>query len=217
MSRLQIVLVSLLAGLVVLVFMTLTVLILFVPVEALPIIIVTPTRTVTVTPINTMLPTLPSSLPTANILDSVTAEATQVNTRVPTMTPLPPKTATPTIVFEIPVIVVPTKTPTETPRPLPKPTVTKAKNTPTTIPLSYRIDFWADETELNKNQCIDLEWDVQGAETIFLDGTLVEPSGNKEVCPKRKQTYRLEVKLPNIANKEVRDVTIEVSDTDPIN
>ncbi|MDM8529265.1 hypothetical protein QUF58_13805 [Anaerolineales bacterium HSG24] len=112
---------------------------------------------------------------------------------------------------------MPTETPTATPRPLPKPTATKAKNMPTTIPLSYRIDFKADDAKLTKNQCTNLEWDVQGAEIIFLDGTLVEPSGNKEVCPKRKQTYRLEVKLPNIANQEVREVTIEVSDIDPIN
>ncbi|MDM8521660.1 hypothetical protein QUF64_16575 [Anaerolineales bacterium HSG6] len=206
------------ASLVVLVFITLTFLVLFVPIEALPIIIVTPTRTVTLTPISTALPTSPSLLPTANILASVTAEPTPVNTRVPTVTPLPPKTATPTIVFEVPtIIVLPTETPTETPRPLPKPTSTRAKNTPTIIPLSYRIDFKADDTKINKNQCTDLEWDVQGAETIFLDGTLVEPSGNKEVCPKRKQTYRLEVKLPNIANQEIREVTIEVNDTDPIN
>ncbi|MDM8529266.1 hypothetical protein QUF58_13810 [Anaerolineales bacterium HSG24] len=72
-----------------------TLLILFVPIEALPIIIVTPTRTVTVTPFNTVSPTSPSLLPTANILASVTAEPTLVNTRVPTVTPLPPKTAPP--------------------------------------------------------------------------------------------------------------------------
>lgn len=218
MNRLQIVVVSVLAGLVAMVFVGLAIAILFLPVDALPIIIVTPTRTATATPTITLTPTFPNFMPTVD--SKLSPEPTQTNTRVPTATPPAKKTATSTVVFKLPTaIIIPTATSTEVPLPPPpRPTVAKVEETATSIPLSYRIDFRADEESLGKGQCTDLEWNVQGAKTIFLDGSLVNPSGKKEVCPKRTKTYRLEVTLPGIANIEVREIEIkiDVDNIDPI-
>lgn len=216
MTTKQAVILSMLAGVVVIVFSGLAVAILTLPEELLPIIVVTPTRTATIPPTITLTPTLPNFMP-VDSSPTETAEPTPINTRVPTLTPRPKSTATPTVVIEIPTpIILPSATPTETPRPLPtsKPVVV---STPTVHkPLGYYINFDAQEKLIVEGECTDLTWRVEGSSAIFLNGDLVQPSGRKKVCPKETKVYKLEVQLANSTMIDQRQVEIEVEEEDDL-
>jgi len=214
-TKLEVFVLSLLAGLVTLVFIGLAVLII-VPFEALPTMAPAPT---VVAPIILLNPTQPSLLPTAvEVSATDLVEPSPTNTRVPTVTPLPVKTATPIIAINIPTpIILPSDTPTLMPRPMatstsvPMPTATRF------IPLGYQITFSAEKMEVEKSKCTNLRWVVEGASTVTLDGDTVELSGKKKVCPDRNKTYRLEVTLPHEFVVETREVKIKiVSPVSPI-
>ncbi|MBI1879262.1 MAG: hypothetical protein HYR94_13765 [Chloroflexi bacterium] len=156
----------------------------------------------------TMTPTLPNFMPTPGPT-ATSPEPTPTNTRVPTVTPAPPKEPSPTVVF-----LLPTRRPTATPTaptstPVP-PTDTPIPVTPTYPPRRYSVSFEADETTIVKGKCTDLKWEVVGAVAVTLDGKSVEPEGKKEVCPDKDTEYKLTIQFPDQVRLENRTVEIKV-------
>ncbi len=89
-------------------------------------------------------------------------------------------------------------TPTATPEPTP---------TPTPVPLS--VEFSVERASLTAGECTHLQWTVQGAEAILLDGTRVDPEGAREICPTTSITYVLRASSPTVS--EERSVSVTVS------
>ncbi len=206
MTRSQAVIIAILLGFVVLACIGMIVLLtlpyerLFPPTPTSP----PPPPTITATP------TTPNFLPTANLI-TPSVEPTATNTRVATVTPRSPQPPTPTVVIELPTpFIRPTATPIPIPTSLPTPTPVPTKPTPTFIPRQYSISFEAEETTITKGECTDLKWKVQGASMVRLDGKDVNPSGKKEVCPKKDTDYQLTIQLPGSAGLEHRTVEISV-------
>jgi len=206
-NRSQAVIIAILVGFVALVFMGMIVLLLFPYERVFP-----PTPTATIPPTITPTPTFQEFLPTpAPATPSV--EPTATNTLVPTVTPSAPKDSTPTVVIELPAPQVrPTATPTSLPTVTPGPTTAPFQPTSTPIPRQFSVSFEADEPTIEKGECTDLEWEVQGASDIRLDGRPVGPSGDREVCPTRETTYRLSYQLPGSAAIQSTTITIKVED-----
>lgn len=213
MTRTQAAILAILIGLVTLVFIVLVVLLVF-PFERLsqpapgPTLSSPPTS-LAITP----SPIIDDSLPTASLETPVIGPPTPTNTRVPTVTPRSSNSApTPTIEFQLPTpIRRPTATPT--PTPVPPPTVTRVPTsapTSTLVPRQYSVFFDADPETIERGECTDLEWRVQGATSITLDGGDVNPSGTREVCPTRTTIYELTVQLPNSAALDTKTVEVEV-------
>lgn len=116
-----------------------------------------------------------------------------------------PKPATPTL--EAPIA-----TATETPEYEDTPTL---EDTPTpeatlTQPAPISIDFNADRTQLPPGRCANVYWAVRNADMVFLDDQLVDPSGQRTVCPKPGQVYTLRATGP--AGEETRQVVFQVSE-----
>jgi hypothetical protein len=80
-------------------------------------------------------------------------------------------------------------------------------------PGGVQIDFRADNQTLQPGQCTTLHWNVQGAFNVRLDGQPVDPTGERQVCPKATTTYRLEVDAGD--HVEMREVTIQVGGGNP--
>jgi len=204
MTRAQALILSVLTGLVVLVCIGLFLIILlpgrlipaFAPPTPLP-------------PRPTPTPTFPKFLPTGSLYTPV-LEPTATNTHVPTATPLPPKTPTPTIVFDVTYPVKPTATPT----PVKIVPVATATPVPTTEaipgPRGYSVSFEADETEIEKGDCTTIRWLVEGAEKVTLGSESVEFSGKKKVCPKVETTYQLTVTRPHETELIIRKIEISI-------
>ena len=196
-----------------------------------------PTPTLTpLPPTVTPTPTRESFLPTANPITPTPAEPTPTNTLVPTTTPRPPRTPTPTVEIKLP-----TRKPTITPTANPTDAVddlytgvignvgldvtagngvlsndiaatTVTLIPPTPIHRQYSIAFDAEENVIVKGECTDLEWRVSGAESIWLDGRTVGPSGREEVCPTRDTIYQLTIQLPGSAELLSKTEEIMVED-----
>lgn len=219
MSRYQTLIVGGLTTIVAFVFLGLAVAVLYIPIDTLPIIIVTPTRTPTLTPTVTRTPTLPKFLPTVSLVASATSEPTPVNTRIPTSTPKPKSTATSTIIFEVPTLrIIPSATSTSTPRPrstLPQRQEQQKQPTPRR-PVGYQITFEADQPTLVKGDCTDIVWFVEGSSSVLLDGSPIAASGRKKVCPRKDTTYQLSVSLPNSTAFEIREIDVIIADEDTV-
>lgn len=217
MTRIQTLIIGGLTTIVAVVFLGLAVAVLYIPIETLPIIIVTPTRTPTTTPTITLTPTLPNFLPTASFTVSATPEPTAVNTRIPTSTPKPENTATSTIIFEVPTLrIIPSATSINTPRPrstLPQRQEQPRRPTPRR-PTGYQITFEADQPTLVEGDCTDIVWFVEGSNSVLLDGSPIAASGRKKVCPRKDTTYQLSVSLPNSTAFEIREIKIIIVDED---
>ncbi|MGB3906712.1 MAG: hypothetical protein WBB22_17540, partial [Anaerolineae bacterium] len=71
------------------------------------------------------------------------------------------------------------------------------------------VDFTADPASIVAGQCSTLEWIVENAEFVVLDGEGVRAEDSRYVCPSQTQTYELEVL--NGAGEFVYEVTINVS------
>ncbi len=157
--------------------------------------------------------TLPKFLPTGSVYTPV-REPSPTNTRVPTATPRPQRTPTPTVVLDITYPVKPTATPTPVVI-VPAPTATPVLATATVPgPRGYSISFEADETTLAEDDCTTLRWRVEGAESVVLDNETVEPSGKKKVCPKLETTYQLTVSLPDSAQLIIKKIEISIEEDD---
>jgi hypothetical protein len=173
----------------------------------------TPAPTITPTATETATPTIEPFLPTAPPNTPVTAP-TAPNTRVPTVTPPPERSPTPTVILQLPTPrIIPSATPSPIPTgPLP-PTITPPGGpTPTVGPRQYSISFEAEDTRIEQGECTELEWRVQGALVVRLDGDRVSPRGNEEVCPDKDTTYELTIQLPDSPAIQGRSVTIIVEE-----
>jgi hypothetical protein len=105
-----------------------------------------------------------------------------------------------------------TDTPTaaETPTPTPG-TATPGTETPTLTPTvtsttdasqPVTIDFWVDPPYINASECASLNWSVEGAQTVYLDGSSVTSTGAESVCPCENTTYNLNVVKPDNTSED---------------
>ena len=174
-----------------------------------------PTPTITLTPTVTSTPTFPVYLPTASLVTPTKEPPTPTNTMVPTSTSAATKTATPTRLL-------PTDTPVIPPTAI-VPAVTspitstltltatlEPTSTPTQAPRQYTYSFIADDTTSNLGQCTHLRWQSAGPITLRLDGNSVDPSGEREVCPRGTTTYVLEFQVSGSAQVQSQRITIRV-------
>jgi hypothetical protein len=210
LTRSQAVVISILVGLVVLVFMGLAAILLL---PGKVILGSTPTPTSTVLP--TVTPTFPNFMPTAGGVTPTPGEPTPTNTRIPTSTPFPTRTPRPTAIIHLPTPVVrPTATPTAAP--LPVPTVALEPSPTATRPVQrqYTVSFEAEASSLASGECTDLIWRVEGAENLQLDGNSVGQTGRKKVCPDEDSSYRLTFQISGSTAVESREVEILVESDD---
>jgi hypothetical protein len=59
------------------------------------------------------------------------------------------------------------------------------------------LAFNAAQYTLNPGQCTLLEWDTANLADVQLDGQLVDPSGEQEVCPEKDAVFRLQGTRPD--------------------
>jgi hypothetical protein len=106
---------------------------------------------------------------------------------------------------------------TETSSPTPS-TPTPGTETPTLTPTitsttdasqPVTIDFWVDPPYINASECASLNWDVEGAQTVYLDGSSVPSTGVESVCPCENATYNLNVVKPDNTTED-RWASLEV-------
>ncbi|MGD8406605.1 MAG: hypothetical protein PVJ21_23310, partial [Anaerolineales bacterium] len=79
-----------------------------------------------------------------------------------------------------------------------------------------RVDFWADDTNLNAGECTVLHWNTSGG-TAYINGGQHPPSGEYEICPEKTTKYKLELENPpnNLLDKE--EFTVQVNQTNGVN
>jgi hypothetical protein len=117
-------------------------------------------------------------------------------------------------VADITPTVPPTATPTETPTATPTMTNTvaptdTAEPSATPTPPVPVVEFWADETTLERGQSTLLHWHVENVLQIFLDGQPVTgPDGQVQVTPQQTTTY--ELRAVHTEGVETQEVTITV-------
>lgn len=210
LTRLQAIIISILTGLVVLVFIGLAA-ILLLPGEA--ILGSTPTPTATIPP--TATPTFPNFMPTAGGVTPTPGEPTPTNTRLPTSTPLPTRTPRPTLIINLPTPVVrPTATPTAAPPPVPTVAGEPSPTATRLIQRQYSVSFEAEDPSLTEGECTDIIWRIEGAVNIQLDGDPVGQSGREKVCPDEDSSYRLTFQIAGSTEVESREVEISVESDD---
>lgn len=98
----------------------------------------------------------------------------------------------------------------------PSPTAPDAKpaTQETTMPAAeITTSFWADQTQLQQGNCTNLNWNVQHADSISLDGSGVGASGSKQVCPSQTTSYTLSANAPS--GQKQQSLTISVSSPPP--
>jgi hypothetical protein len=112
-------------------------------------------------------------------------------------------------------------TPSDTPTPAANITITPGEVTvtPTITPTgtvtvypTAQIEFWAAPPYANAGQCTTLNWNVSGAQYVYLDGNQVNFSGSQQVCPCQTTTYTLSVYEMDGAQKDNK-VMVTVSGT----
>jgi hypothetical protein len=210
LTRVQAVIISILIGLVVLVFIGLAA-ILLLPGEV--ILRSEPTPTSTIPP--TATPTFPNFMPTSGGVTPTPGEPTPTNTRIPTATPFPTRTPRPTAIINLPTPVV-RPTATSTARPLPVPTVAREPSPTATRPVQrqYSVSFEAEASSLASGECTDLVWRVEGAVNLQLDGDSVGQTGRQKVCPDEDSSYKLTFQISGSTAVESREVEILVESDD---
>jgi len=75
------------------------------------------------------------------------------------------------------------------------------------------ISFWADQNQIGQGNCTDLNWNVQHADSISLDGQVVSASGSQQVCPSQSTTYTLNAS--STAGQKQESLTISVTSPPP--
>ncbi len=104
------------------------------------------------------------------------AEATATET----LAPAPDATATPTAYVQ-PGAPTPTPEPSITPTPFPTPR------------------YWMSvaPSRIRPGECATLQWHVENAAAVYLDGEEVAGEGSKKVCPTETTTYALHIEAPS--------------------
>jgi hypothetical protein len=101
--------------------------------------------------------------------------------------------------------------PTDTPTSPPPTVVITSTPTPTPIPpRQYRVSFEAEATELEKGDCTELVWEVEGPVIVLLNGEKVETEGQKKVCPTRNTDYTLTTQIEGSAEVQRKIVKVFV-------
>ena len=98
----------------------------------------------------------------------------------------------------------------------PVPTVPEAAPTAqgTAAPAAeISISFWADQNQIQQGNCTDLNWNVQHADSISLNGSGVGASGSEQVCPSQTTSYTLIANAPS--GQKQQSLTITVSSPPP--
>ena len=75
------------------------------------------------------------------------------------------------------------------------------------------ISFSADQSQLQQGDCTDLNWNVQQADSISLDGKAVSASGSQQVCPSQTTSYAL-IATSSSGQKQ-QSLTISISSPPP--
>jgi len=75
------------------------------------------------------------------------------------------------------------------------------------------VGFAADSYTVERGQCTVLRWQVQNAESVYLDSVAVAAVGTKQVCPQNATTYRLRVVASGW--EHTSEVTIMVTEPPP--
>lgn len=110
-------------------------------------------------------------------------------------------------------------TPTDTPTPATGITITPEETTftPTITPTgtvtiypTAKVEFWAAPPYANAGQCTTLNWNVSGAQYVYLGGSQMNASGSLQVCPCQTTSYTLSVYEMDGAQKDNK-VTVTVS------
>ena len=83
----------------------------------------------------------------------------------------------------------------------------------TSAPEAVAINFWADQAQLQQGNCTNLNWNVQHADSISLDGKAVSASGSQQVCPSQTTSYTLIANAPS--GQKQQSLTISVSSPPP--
>jgi hypothetical protein len=76
------------------------------------------------------------------------------------------------------------------------------------------IDFRADRTTLDADECTTLRWDVENVREVYLDDDGVAGHGTRGVCPPATTTYTLHVILTDGSSTD-RELTITVTEDGP--
>jgi len=99
----------------------------------------------------------------------------------------------------------------------PSPTVPEAAPTAqeTAAPAAAEISisFWADQSQIEKGNCTDLNWNVRHADSISLEGKAVSATGSQQVCPSQSATYTLAAS--GTAAHKQESLTISVTSPQP--
>ena len=98
------------------------------------------------------------------------------------------------------------------------PTQTSTTPEGITAPQAVEISFWADQTQIQQGNCTNLNWNVQNASAVALEGGTVNSSGMQQVCPSQNKTYTLTAS--GASGKIQKSISINVSipapsDNDP--
>lgn len=56
------------------------------------------------------------------------------------------------------------------------------------------INFWVDDSSISSGTCTWINWDVDNADEVYLEGAVVDTSASAQVCPSSSSTYQLTVK-----------------------
>jgi len=107
--------------------------------------------------------------------------------------PLATATFTPS---PLPPTATPTRAPTNTPRP-----------TSTPVP-AVAVSFSAQAGQITAGECSTLQWTVDNAQAVFLDGQGVSGHASQQVCPRQTQTY--ELRVVSASGETRRSVTVTV-------
>jgi hypothetical protein len=114
-------------------------------------------------------------------------------TDTPTPTLEITRTLTPTFEISITPTITRTFTPTFTP----------------TYPLPL-ISFYADRTNINAGECLNLGWDASYVTLLYLDGVQVSFTGTQNVCPSISKSYQLSAFTSYGTIEKYVDVTVNI-------
>jgi hypothetical protein len=78
---------------------------------------------------------------------------------------------------------------------------------------AHIVHFEAHRTRLGPGECTGLEWHVEGAHEVFLNGEPTEPSGGREICPSETTGYHLFVESGGRSDE--REIVVEVEGAGP--
>jgi len=95
-------------------------------------------------------------------------------------------------------------------RAAPPPPVVTSVPVPTATPAAPAfIEFTVADDHIKSGQCTTIHWRTENIDSVYLDGEGVVGNGDKEVCPTKETTYKLEVKLRD-GTTTTREVTVKV-------